>query len=91
MPARPPNPLLSAFGGAVRSLRLARGLSQESLAEAARLHVTYISSLERGRRNVSLVNIDRLSRALEVDLVALMAAVESKRLDDHSSAGRRDS
>jgi transcriptional regulator with XRE-family HTH domain len=61
------------------------------LAEAARLHVTYISSLERGRRNVSLINIERLSRALEVDLAALMAAVESKRRDDHSSAGRRDS
>jgi transcriptional regulator with XRE-family HTH domain len=79
---RPRDPLLSAFGGAVRSLRLARGLSQESLAEAARLHVTYISSLERGRRNVSLVNIDRLARALGVDLPGLMAPVESNRRDD---------
>ena len=76
------DPLLSAFGGAVRSLRLARGLSQESLAEAARLHVTYVSSLERGRRNVSLVNIDRLARALGVDLPGLMAPVESNRRDD---------
>lgn len=79
---RPRDPLLSAFGGAVRSLRLARGLSQESLAEAARLHVTYVSSLERGRRNVSLVNIDRLARALGVDLPGLMAPVESSRRND---------
>ena len=50
------DPLLSAFGGAVRSLRLALGLSQESLAEAAHLHVTYVSSLERGRRNVFNLN-----------------------------------
>jgi transcriptional regulator with XRE-family HTH domain len=76
------DPLLSAFGSAVRSLRLARGLSQESLAEAAHLHVTYVSSLERGRRNVSLVNIDRLARALGVDLPGLMAPIESKRRDD---------
>ena len=76
------DPLLSAFGGAVRSLRLARGLSQESLAEAAHLHVTYVSSLERGRRNVSLVNIDRLARALGVALPGLMAPVESSRRDD---------
>ena len=80
MPARANDPLLSAFGGAVRSLRLARGLSQESLAEASHLHVTYISSLERGRRNVSLLNIDRL--ALGVDLPGLMGPVESNRLSD---------
>jgi transcriptional regulator with XRE-family HTH domain len=65
----------------VRSLRLACGLSQEPLAEAAQLHVTYISSLER-RRNVSLVNIDRLARALGVDLPGLMGPVESNRRDD---------
>jgi len=65
----------------VRSLRLARGMSQESLAEAAQLHVTYNSSLERGRRNVSLVNIDRLARALGVDLPGLMGPVESNRHD----------
>jgi transcriptional regulator with XRE-family HTH domain len=82
MADRTRDPLLSAFGGAVRSLRLARGLSQESLAEAAQLHVTYVSSLERGRRNVSLVNIDRLARALGVDLPGLMGPVESNRRDE---------
>lgn len=86
---RPRDPLLSAFGRAVRSLRLARGLSQESLAEAAHLHVTYVSSLERGRRNVSLVNLDRLARALDIDLPALMSPVESNRINAPASTKRR--
>lgn len=55
-----------AFGTRVRSLRLSRGLSQEDLAEQAGLHRTYISSLERGLRNVSLDNIHALAVALQV-------------------------
>jgi transcriptional regulator with XRE-family HTH domain len=42
----------------IRELRLKEGLSQEKLAELAQLHRTYISSLELGQRNISLVNID---------------------------------
>ena len=55
-----------AFGQRVRSLRKQRGYSQEALAERADLHFTYVSSVERGRRNISLVNIVRLARALRV-------------------------
>lgn len=50
-----------AFGAQVRALRLDRGWSQEDLAEAAGMHRTYIGSLERGQRNVSLDNIWRLA------------------------------
>lgn len=46
---------------------MARGFSQESLAEAASLHRTYIGSAERGERNVSLLNIVLLGSVLEVD------------------------
>ncbi len=45
-----------------------RGLSQEELAFKAGLHRTYLSSAERGQRNVGLVNIERLARALDIDI-----------------------
>lgn len=54
------------FGQRLRQLRVARGLSQEALAEAARLDRTYVSSCERGKRNVSLENIHRFAAALGV-------------------------
>jgi transcriptional regulator with XRE-family HTH domain len=56
------------FGQRLRELRQAHGLSQEELAYRAGLHRTYVSSAERGERNVSLVNIERLAKALEVDM-----------------------
>ncbi len=56
----------------LRVLRAARGLSQEKLAERASLHRTYVGSVERGERNVSLDNIDRLAKALNVQAVDLL-------------------
>jgi transcriptional regulator with XRE-family HTH domain len=55
------------FGLRVRKLRLGRGLSQEKLAELAGIHRTYVGSLERGERNVALMNIVRVAAALDVD------------------------
>ncbi|MGL5066045.1 MAG: helix-turn-helix domain-containing protein [Microcoleus sp.] len=57
---------LQQFGDRVRTLRKARGLSQEQLAEKTGLHRTYIGGIERGERNVSLINIVRLAKALDV-------------------------
>jgi transcriptional regulator with XRE-family HTH domain len=79
MPDVPPTEVLVAFGRAVRSLRVDRGWSQERLAEEAAIHRTYVGDVERGLRNVSLVNIERLARALSVDLPTLMAGVEAER------------
>ena len=56
------------FGRRLRELRRDRGLSQEELAFRSGLHRTYVSSAERGERNVSLVNIERLARALEISI-----------------------
>ena len=55
------------FGERVRARREALGLSQIDLGEAADLHFTYVSSVERGERNISLENIVRLAAVLKVD------------------------
>lgn len=57
---------LKRFGQRVRELRQAAGLSQEALAERAGLHRTYVGGIERGERNVSILNILQLSRALRI-------------------------
>jgi transcriptional regulator with XRE-family HTH domain len=62
-----------------RKVRLERGITQEGLAEAAGIHPRYVSDVERGLRNVGIVNIDRMARALSVDLPTLMAEVETAR------------
>jgi transcriptional regulator with XRE-family HTH domain len=64
------------FGYAVKVRREALGLTQEDLAEKAGIHRTYLSDVERGTRNLSLVNIERLAAALAVPMAELFAAVE---------------
>ena len=60
------------FARNLRSTRDARGLSQELLAAQAGLHRTYVGSIERGERNVSIDNMERLATALSVDIVDLL-------------------
>ena len=57
-------PLLIKFGKRVREERLKRGLSQEGLAELARVHRTYVGMIERGEKNITLTNIEKFSKAL---------------------------
>jgi transcriptional regulator with XRE-family HTH domain len=59
------------FGRSLRRLRLAKGWTQERLAEHADLHPTYVGGIERGERNVGLENIIKLARALGVSPAAL--------------------
>lgn len=58
--------LVSVFAGNVRRLRNERGLSQEELAEAAGVHRTYVGMIERGEKNVTIYNIERIALALGV-------------------------
>lgn len=55
-----------SFGKRLRELRQKAGLSQEELADLAGLDRSYIGGVERGERNVSLVNIHRIARALKM-------------------------
>ena len=66
------------LGRRVRALREAQGLSQERLAERAKVHRTYVGSLERGERNVALINIVRLANALGVDPSELVSGMKSE-------------
>ncbi|EIA0806659.1 TPA: XRE family transcriptional regulator [Vibrio vulnificus] len=68
--------LLLAFGAKVKSLRLEKKLSQEDLAELCALHRTYIGSVERGQRNVSIVNIVKIASALGTTSSLLLEGVE---------------
>ena len=73
------NDVLVCFGQTVRSRRIALDLTQEVLAEKAELHRTYIADIERGTRNISLRNIEKLAVALEYSLETLFADVEKGR------------
>ncbi|MBN2180826.1 MAG: helix-turn-helix transcriptional regulator [Sedimentisphaerales bacterium] len=52
----------------IRKLREERGISQEKLAEFAGLHRTYIGQIERGEKNIGLKNLQKIAKALGVDL-----------------------
>ena len=65
----------TSFGKNVRKLRLDRGLSQEKLAELADLHRNYVGGVERGERNIAIINIVRLARALKVKPAKLLETI----------------
>ncbi len=62
----PTTPLRLTLADRIRELRLAKGLSQEALADVCGLHRTYIGSVERGERNISIDNIERIALSLGV-------------------------
>ena len=60
------------FASNMKRIRLQKKLTQESVAEGAGLHPNYISSVERGERNISIANIERIAAALDVQMTDLL-------------------
>ena len=75
------------FGAAVRAHRLRLGISQETLAERAQLHRTYVTDVERGARNISLDSISRLAGALDLSISSLFNPTASARAVSMASGG----
>ncbi|AIQ21324.1 transcriptional regulator [Paenibacillus sp. FSL H7-0357] len=65
--------ILKLVGTRIRALRKERGLSQEALGEKGGFHFSYIGQIERGEKNVSLLNLHKIAESLEVNLVQLFA------------------
>lgn len=79
---------LSARARLAKNLRLLRardGLSQEALADMVDLHRTYVGSIERSERNVSLDNVEKLATALKIDICELLS--ESLIFDQSNTSG----
>ncbi len=75
-----------ALGRVLRELRAERGLSQESLGTASRLHRNYIGGVERGELNLSYDNILKIANAIGVPASAWLALAERDLRDDSSDA-----
>lgn len=75
--------ILVRFGQNLRRIRLKEQLSQEQLGFISDLDRTYISGVELGKRNISLINIHKLAKALEVDITELFGTTGEQ--DDESS------
>ena len=67
------------FGKNVRIYRESHGISQEKLTHICGLHRTYIGSIERGERNISLENIQKIADALEVKITDLFEGINAKK------------
>lgn len=66
------------FGKTLRRLRKNHGISQETFADKCDLHRTYISDIERGERNVSLENIEKIAKVLNIQISELFREVETE-------------
>ncbi|MFC5269897.1 helix-turn-helix domain-containing protein [Adhaeribacter terreus] len=64
--------ILEKFGDNVREIRKSKGFSQEQLSFKADLHRTYIGMIERAEKNITLSNIEKIAKALEVEISELL-------------------
>lgn len=73
------HPALIKIGRKIRELRKAKGFSQESFADEAGLDRTYMGGIERGERNIAIINIIRIAKALKVEPGELFPTVRKER------------
>lgn len=66
------------IGKRIKELRLKNNMTQEVFAELSGLDRTYITSLERGQRNISIVNLERIAKAFDISLSELLSFEEIK-------------
>ncbi|KPV57891.1 MULTISPECIES: helix-turn-helix domain-containing protein [Paenibacillus] len=78
--------VLQKTGARIRTLRKLMGISQEALAEKADLHYVYIGSMERGERNITLQNLEKIAKALNVELYELFKFEDLDITDDVTTA-----
>ena len=71
MPKSRPNPVLKTLGLRIRALRKHKHLSQEAFADLAHIDRSYTSGIERGVRNISVLTLFKIARALEVPITSL--------------------
>lgn len=64
--------VLKKIGKNIHSCRVEKGFSQERLAELCGLHRTYVGSVERGERNISILNLERIANALHTTIKDLL-------------------
>jgi transcriptional regulator with XRE-family HTH domain len=76
MAKKAPPDIRERFGDVVRARREELELTQEDLADRAKIHRTYLSDIERGTRNLSLINIERLAAALSLSISELFRRAE---------------
>ena len=70
--------ILIDFGGNIRKIRKEQGLSQERLAFKADLHRTYIGMIERAEKNITLLNIVKIAKALDINITELFYGYKNK-------------
>ncbi|SHN80810.1 DNA-binding transcriptional regulator, XRE-family HTH domain [Paenibacillus sp. ov031] len=70
--------ILKLVGARIKVLRKDKGLSQEALGEKGGFHFTYIGQVERGEKNVSLINLGKIAEALDVNVSQLFAYVNDE-------------
>ncbi|MFB5269117.1 helix-turn-helix domain-containing protein [Paenibacillus enshidis] len=75
---------LYAVGNRIRALRKQRGWTQEQLAEKANLHYSYLSSMERGERNVTIESLEKIILALEINPMQIFNFADTNVLEERA-------